>query len=256
MSATATQTRHEFEQHWRSYARAGISPAKMAGAARFLQPLVEHLGARPKCRVLDVGCGDGVHAAYLRTGLAGRVEYWGVDMSQQALDTAMQHTSDSNGFSFAAADALALPFESQAFDAVFAYGVLAYTANPQQALAEMARVCKRGGLVGFWVLPAPDGLGGKAFRLARWICRHSGRLPAKALVNLGVLAMGLMPVKSGVNLKNSSWRQCAEVLEVSLFPKTLGLFKREQILSWGTELGLRVEYTDPAKPVLIWASVP
>ena len=256
MGASTMATRREFERHWRAYAVAGISPSKMTGAARFLRPMIDYLQSLPAIRVLDVGCGDGVHAAYLGNDQEGDLDYWGVDLSVQALQTATRHSGCPEPFGFAAADALQLPFKSQSFDAVFAYGVLAYTANPQKALAEMVRVCRVGGLVGFWILPEPDGPSGAVFRLARWLCRNIGRLPAKGLINLGVLAMGILPVKSGVNLKNSTWRQCAEVLEVSLLPRTLGLFKQEQIMAWVAGLGLIVEYTDPTKPILVWTKVP
>jgi ubiquinone/menaquinone biosynthesis C-methylase UbiE len=64
---------------------------------------------------------------------------------------------------FREADAEALPFDNNSFDAVLStFGVM-FTPNQEEAAAEMARVCKRGGKIGLanWT---PEGFIGQMFK--------------------------------------------------------------------------------------------
>lgn len=87
--------------------------------------------------VLDVGCGDGTLARYLAE-LGHQVI--GIDSDPAVLP------SDSAGTHFLLADANALPFPADSFDAVVAAMVLHQT-RMELALAEMRRVLKPGGLL-------------------------------------------------------------------------------------------------------------
>lgn len=247
--------RRDFERHWRDHNIPEISLCKYAGAHEFLAPVFQKLRAGGEdWRILDVGCGDGVHGVALEEGGGERrFGYWGIDFSVRAIRIAKQRLGARGRFNFLAGDALALPFPPKSFDAVFSYGVLAYTGAAETALAEMARVCKPGGLIGIWMFPQKLGLGGKLFSLARFLCRMVGARLARWLIHLIVLFSPLLPLNSGVNLKNSSWRQCAEVLEVSLLPQTLDMFTLDEVLDWFRQLELSIQVADEAKPVLVWA---
>jgi len=242
--------RADFERHWASHRGDAVSAAKAEEARGFLRPLFDHLRRSPsRIRVLDVGCGDGVHAAvFAENGFPHR--YCGVDLSHGALVTARRHAE--RGASFQAGDVLRLPYRTASFEAVFAYGVLAYTTAPQQALDEMIRVCTPGGLIGVWVYPKPSGIAGVLYRTARALCRTSP-IAAKVLVFLIVPLLPVLPVRSGVNLFTSTWRQCVEIVEVNLVPTVLDFFSQEQVLDWLRDRGLAVQYVDPERPIAVWA---
>jgi ubiquinone/menaquinone biosynthesis C-methylase UbiE len=92
----------------------------------------------PSPRTLDVGCGGGATLAML----SQLGQPLGLDRSAEAL-----RLSRSRGdFVLVAGEAERLPFADGSFDAVTALDVLEHVADDAAAVAEMARVCTRGGL--------------------------------------------------------------------------------------------------------------
>jgi ubiquinone/menaquinone biosynthesis C-methylase UbiE len=99
--------------------------------------------------VLDVGCGAGVEVVRFARGGA---RAFGVDVSGQAVRLTRQnlgHQSLQAGL--AVADGEQLPFPDNAFDFVFAHGVIQYAADDRAVVAECRRVLKPGGTVIFQV---------------------------------------------------------------------------------------------------------
>ena len=101
----------------------------------------------PGDAVLDIGCGAGVDslvAAHL-VGPAGRVV--GLDVTPAMIDKARAHQAQLGlgQVTFQAADAEALPFPDNDFDAVISNGVFNLTLNKAKALEEAHRVLKPGG---------------------------------------------------------------------------------------------------------------
>jgi ubiquinone/menaquinone biosynthesis C-methylase UbiE len=99
-------------------------------------------------QVLDVGCGPGSItisiAQQIPTGHVTGVEY-----VSDPLDGARE-LAKANGVSnvtFQEGDIHALPFQDNTFDVVHAHQVLQHIADPIQALREMRRVVKEGGIV-------------------------------------------------------------------------------------------------------------
>jgi SAM-dependent methyltransferase len=89
--------------------------------------------------VLEVGCGTGLILERLaRT--ARRAE--GIDLSPGMLEKAR-----SRGLTVREASATALPYPDAQFDLVVSFKVLAHVPHLEQALGEMARVCRPGGRV-------------------------------------------------------------------------------------------------------------
>lgn len=136
-------------------ARQGIVPA--------IKQFVEQYHLEDK-RVLDVGAGTG----YLQDLASG---YVGLDISPTA--RRFFHKP------FIEASATSMPIPDNAFDAVWSIWVLEHVPNPEQALVEMRRVVKDGGLMyllpawnctpwaanGYEVRPYSDfGLGGKLIK--------------------------------------------------------------------------------------------
>lgn len=104
---------------------------------------------RPGMRVLDVGCGPGS----ITVGLAQAVKpgsVVGVDREASILDlgrTLAAQNGQAN-VEFREGDLYALPFPDGSFDAAFAHAVLEHLARPADALRELRRVVRVGGVVG------------------------------------------------------------------------------------------------------------
>lgn len=104
--------------------------------------LLPHLS--PDFHVLDVGCGPGTITA----DFASRVTHvTAVEHTSAALDLARAEMAGRTNVSYVVTDAHALDLPDDSFDVVHAHQVLQHVHDPVQALSEMRRVCKPGGLV-------------------------------------------------------------------------------------------------------------
>ena len=110
--------------------------------------LVDFDGFRGR-KVLEVGCGAGVDLARFARGGA---QVTGVDLATSAIDLARANFSqqDLEG-DFRVADGEQLPFPDDAFDLVYAHGVVQYTADPRRLVQECRRVLRPGGQAVFQV---------------------------------------------------------------------------------------------------------
>lgn len=108
--------------------------------------LIPHL--RPGMTVLDIGCGPGsITVDLARLVAPGQVT--GVEYVPDPLEQARSLAS-SQGVTnvlFEVGDIHSLPFADDSFDVVHAHQVLQHIADPVQALREMRRVAKPGGLI-------------------------------------------------------------------------------------------------------------
>lgn len=248
----------DFEVHWRMRAAPEISPSKQGEARSFLQPLFKRLGqANEPMHILDVGCGDGVHAVALAKAGLGAHYYYGIDLSAEAVRFAYRRirAMQEARAKFQIGDTLSLPYRSHSFDVVFSYGVIAYTGAPQVALDEMMRVCKPGGLIGVWLYPKIEGMAGAIFKFTRLVCRRLGRQLSKIIVYIIVPLLPFLPVRSGINLFNATWQQCVEVVEVNLLPEVLDFYTLEEILRWFRRRQMKIQWIDPDRPVTVWACI-
>ena len=108
--------------------------------------------------VLDVGCGPGATPIYLAKTVGCRV--MGVDLVDKMIDRAREWAV-AEGLEdlaeFRVADALALPFADNAFDAVISESVNVFFDDKGPAMREYIRVTKPGGYVGMtemtWLKP-------------------------------------------------------------------------------------------------------
>lgn len=96
--------------------------------------------------LLEIGCATGSVSRYLS---ANACKVTAVDHSPAMIAEAksLAGRASVEGVSFQVADALCLPFEEHQFDAVFAASLLNIIQDKQQAVNEMMRVCKPGGIV-------------------------------------------------------------------------------------------------------------
>ncbi|WP_326810350.1 methyltransferase domain-containing protein [Streptomyces scopuliridis] len=103
---------------------------------------------RPGQDLLDVGCGPGTITADLAALVApGTVT--AVDAAEGVLDRAREAVASAgaDNVRFAVADVHALDFPDDSFDIVHAHQVLQHVGDPVQALRELRRVCRPGGVV-------------------------------------------------------------------------------------------------------------
>ncbi|HJQ05040.1 MAG TPA: class I SAM-dependent methyltransferase [Nocardioides sp.] len=106
--------------------------------------LLPHL--RPTDSLLDVGAGPGTITADLARHVAS-VTATEVGPKEVTLARATATERGVTNIEFAEADVHALPYADDTFDVVHAHQVLQHVGDPVQALREMARVTKPGGIV-------------------------------------------------------------------------------------------------------------
>lgn len=138
MKEGATYTHGHHESVLRSHRRRTADDS-----AAYLLPQL-----RAGLSMLDIGCGPGTitadFAARVAPGTVTAVEQTDVALS---LARAEVQSRGLGNVSFAVSDVHALDLPDDAFDVVHAHQVLQHVADPVQALREMRRVCKPGGIV-------------------------------------------------------------------------------------------------------------
>jgi SAM-dependent methyltransferase len=134
--------------------------------AQSIEPAAEEFVARraiaPGTRVLDVACGNGNVA--IQAAKAG-AEVTGIDIAPNLLEQARERArGESLDIIFEEGDAEDLPYADESFDLVLSMFGAMFAPRPEQAAAEMLRVCRRGGKIAManWT---PSGFSGQMFRL-------------------------------------------------------------------------------------------
>lgn len=92
---------------------------------------------RGSSKILDVGGGNGL----LTRAIAER--FGSCTVVEPAAENLERLQASPSNLQIVAGSVDALPFPDRSFDAVLATWVLQYTSSPEQAVAELARVCKR-----------------------------------------------------------------------------------------------------------------
>jgi ubiquinone/menaquinone biosynthesis C-methylase UbiE len=101
---------------------------------------------RPGAEVLSVGCGPGVILAAV-TATNSSITGIGIDISAERVKQAVERNRGNGRMKFVCGDAQAMEFPSNSFDFVYCRMLLQYLKKKEQAVAEMTRVCRRGGTV-------------------------------------------------------------------------------------------------------------
>lgn len=96
---------------------------------------------RARGRMLDVGCGD---KPYERLFLPHVTEYVGIEYGETFGATKSSSSAAKPDLYY---DGKTLPFAAGSFDTVMSMQVLEHTPHPQELLNEIARVCKKDGVV-------------------------------------------------------------------------------------------------------------
>ncbi len=114
---------------WNSGSRSTILP--------FFSTFLQKEGS-----ILDAGCGDG-YGSFLLTKRGYQVV--GVDISAEMVEKANKRNR-TEGLSFTQGDLTALPFKDEIFSGVMAINSIEWTEVPLQAINEIKRITKPGGI--------------------------------------------------------------------------------------------------------------
>jgi SAM-dependent methyltransferase len=114
--------------------------------------MLRAMGAQPGDRVLDGGCGPGVHA--IRAARYG-CEVTAIDLSEKMLEHARRRAEGaglSDRIEFRQADLTQIDFAGECFPFVFSWGVVIHVPDADAALRNLARVTAPGGALALHLL--------------------------------------------------------------------------------------------------------
>ena len=142
----------------RSQASAHQSPYAMGYSEEFLgllarrnaETVASHLlpHLRPGMKVLDCGCGPGTISVGLAKAVApGELQGVDIEASQIAMAQAAARAGGHDNAHFQVSDATNLPFADNTFDVAHCHAILMHVPKLAQALAEVKRVLKPGGIL-------------------------------------------------------------------------------------------------------------
>jgi arsenite methyltransferase len=129
---------------------ADVLPGMHLGGQDATRELLDMCRLDATSRVLDVGCGPGTTACFAAEQYGSRV--LGIDISEIMVAKAKERARRqglAGVVEFRAADVFQLPFDDDSFDvALFESVLIPLPGDKRQALAEVMRVVRPGGLVG------------------------------------------------------------------------------------------------------------
>jgi ubiquinone/menaquinone biosynthesis C-methylase UbiE len=136
------------------FTRQAVPFSKLPGHADANRLLIEQANIGPDDEVLDVACGPGL----LVCAIAPHARHvTGIDLTPAMIERAraLQAEQGLANVDWQVGDATPLPFPEARFDVVLTRYSLHHFLDPEHALAEMVRVCRRGGrvLVADLILP-------------------------------------------------------------------------------------------------------
>jgi SAM-dependent methyltransferase len=177
--------------------------------SRRLAPLfIDFVGVTDGECILDVGCGTG--SLTFALPLAANVaSVTGIDFARPYVEYARAANADQR-ITLRQGDACAMPFETARFDRAMAMLSLQFMPQPDQAVAEMRRVVRPGGIVAAAVW---DSYGGMPSNRMFWDV--AGLLDPDAIVRRGRMYFNPIVQVGGLG---SLWRRAglADVRETSL----------------------------------------
>lgn len=252
MVANSFVRKYKFDIHWNKNYCKEISRMKKVVAQQFLFPLLNYLKSHSSSKVLDAGCGNGVHAEVLTSNseITKGSFFVGIDVSLSVLRAAQG--CKQTGWRFVRGNISKLPFGDGQFDAVFSFGVLGYTEDPFHSFSELCRVTKVGGLLGVWMYPKVSGMIWYILSFIRKVCRVTRPIGPRLIADCIVPFLGILPTCSKLSLANASWRQCREVVLVNIVPTQLFFPEPPEIEDWFVKNRIKIISKDNNTPITMW----
>lgn len=107
------------------------------------------LGIKPDMKVVDIGCGTGSVSFMISPMVGDLGQVVGVDSNQYAINycNEIARSQGIKNAKFIISDATSLDFESHTFDVSYSRFLFQHVKDASQALREMVRVTKPGGVV-------------------------------------------------------------------------------------------------------------
>jgi ubiquinone/menaquinone biosynthesis C-methylase UbiE len=137
---TANQLQTAYDEIAEGYEKKVWFDQHLLGVARHRKQLM----SRAHGRILDVACGTGLNFPFFPS----TSDITAVDLSQRMLDRALQKATDLNlPIQAQVMDAQKLDFADGSFDTVISTLSTCTFPDPVQALKEIQRVCRAGGLI-------------------------------------------------------------------------------------------------------------
>ncbi len=214
--------------------------------------------------VLDIASGTGESACYLAEQRGARLV--GIDNSAYMIARAQRKAAQRGlAIDFKQADAQALPYTANTFDAVLSECTVCLL-NKEQAIREMVRVAKPGGYVGFhdicWKDGTPAGMkvrlaeieGENPETLSGWkaLCERAGLVSVQAIDRSALMPAWMKETMRSVSLPAMS-RIVWKIIRLWGIPGLLDAWESERIFqSRYTGYGILVG----SKPLGGWKRIP
>jgi ubiquinone/menaquinone biosynthesis C-methylase UbiE len=115
----------------------------------YARDLVERLGPRKPRSVLEIACGSGILTHRLRAQFGSEVYIVATDLNAPMLEYARAKFPGAENLEWQVADACALPFGDESFDAVICQFGLMFAPDKEAAMGEAYRVLRAGGVFVF-----------------------------------------------------------------------------------------------------------
>lgn len=241
LDARETALVEGFAEEWRRFPAMSEEDLRTAGGELFDRwPFATDAG---RLRVLDVGCGSGRWSRFL----AGHVGHIDALDPGEAVVHAARANADLPNVRWTMARAEDLPFGDGVFDAALCLGVLHHIADPGQALAEIARVTKPGGMLYFYVYYALEQRGA-AYRLlyrasdaVRRVVSRSPK-PVRRLVSEAIAATVYLGLVGLVRVWRSTGMRGWERLPLAYYHnKSFRVMRNDALDRFGTALERRYD---------------
>ena len=226
----------QFDFHWDNF-HDELSPQKIKLAKEFLIPVIDLLSkSQSPMKILDAGCGNGIHAFVLSRYKDLKFKYLGIDISKSAIRDCINFNNEDSRFNFMQGNIDTIEFENK-FDIIFSYGVFSYIKKPDLTIKHLVNYLKEDGIFLSWVY-SPSFLSRKFLSFIRFFTTKLNKNLLSIVADLIVYIMQILPVSSGVNLSNSSFQQCKETVMVNIRPKKLLLPSKCEVNKWHKEANL------------------